>query len=789
MNDVISRLKDSFARFDPKMHRYLAWMWLAVCMLLLLSLWWLLPRSQINSSVLDLLPESEIEGVPPVILERFKKRLDQQLIWLISPRPTKDANNLAAVEWWQQQLKKIPEIAKVSGEMSLEKQDSFGRFFFAHRQALLDNVTQGRLESGTQADWILGQIYSPFSGISTLELKNDPLLLIRGIQLGRQINSPLQLNQNWLSSKDSEGRTWYLVRAELQASSYNIKTAAQTVQKLNALKTELQTLWPNSEILQRGTIFYSDYASQQAQRDMSTIGVVSLIGTISLLLCVFRSFKPLWLTLLSISAGILGGFVMVLVVFGQIHVITLVMSTSVVGISIDYALHYLTERMVQGQHESPLASLKNIFPALFIALLSSVLAYLLLYITPFPGLQQLAVFAGFGLTAAFMTVVCWYPILVKRLPNRKIPFLSCIEHILHCWQYSRALRLGLPLAILCLIVIGLIHLKIDDDIRSLQTLPEDLQTQTQKIVALTGQYSDQKWFIVYGDTPQETLERLEKLTPALEQARVAQQLKQYRDFPLPSLKKQKENQLLIKEKTPLILARLEQAGIAMTEISSHALTQDSGATLLTEQDWLESVASEGWRLLYLSTETGKTAILIPVEGVTDSAAMKQIATANSGVHWVDKRTEFSEIFTTYRNHLTQLLAVAILGICGIFLLRFGLVRGLRCAIPTVFSVGMGVAILGLLGQSLNLFSLLALILVLGIGIDYTLFFSNARIAPTTTLFSVLLAALTTLLSFGLLALSHTQAIAGFGLVLTGGILTAFLLAPLVIPFKNSVESK
>lgn len=788
MNNAISCLKKIFIGFDPKMHRTLAWTWLAVCLILIGSLGWLIPRSQINSSVLDLLPELEIEGVPPVILDRFKQRLDQQLVWLISPSGTA-THDLAAVEWWQHQLKQLPELAEINGEMSPEKQNSFARFSFDHRHALLDNATQARLQSGTQADWILGQIYSPFSGITTQELKNDPLLLMRGIQLALQTNSPLQLNQNWLSSQDSEGRTWYLIRATLKASSYNIKTATQTVQKLNALKTKLHAQWPGAEILQRGTLFYSEYASQQAQRDMSTIGVFSLIGTISLLLCVFRSFKPLWLTLLSISIGILSGLVMVLIIFGQIHIITLVMSTSIIGISIDYALHYLTERMVQGQHESPLASLKNIFPTLLIALLSSVLAYFLLYLTPFPGLQQLAVFAGFGLTAAFMTVVCWYPILVTRLPNREIPYLSCIQSVLHCWQYSRTLRLGLPLTVLCLIVIGLTHLKIDDDIHSLQSLPEDLQAQTQKIVALTGQNSDQKWFIVYGDTPQETLLRLEKLTPALEHAKAAQQLTQYQHFPLPSIQKQLENQALITAQTPKILARLEQTGIAITAISSDALSQDSGAARLTAQDWLESVASEGWRLLYLSTETGKTAILIPVEGVTNSAALKQIAAAHMGVHWVDKRTEFSEIFTTYRSHLTQLLTLATLAICGIFLLRFGLMRGLRCAIPTVFSVGMGIAILGLLGQSMNLFSLLALFLVLGIGIDYTLFFSNINIAPTTTLFSVLLAALTTLLSFGLLALSHTQAIAGFGLVLTGGILTAFLLAPLAIPFKNNIKSK
>jgi len=81
--------------------------------------------------------------------------------------------------------------------------------------------------------------------------------------------------------------------------------------------------------------------------------------------------------------------------------------------------------------------------------------------------------------------------------------------------------------------------------------------------------------------------------------------------------------------------------------------------------------------------------------------------------------------------------------------------------------------------------MLALILVIGIGIDYSLFLSNDNNRQQSALLAVSMAALTTLLSFGLLVLSHTSAIVGFGLVLVGGIFTAFLFSPLVIKPKNN----
>jgi predicted exporter len=78
---------------------------------------------------------------------------------------------------------------------------------------------------------------------------------------------------------------------------------------------------------------------------------------------------------------------------------------------------------------------------------------------------------------------------------------------------------------------------------------------------------------------------------------------------------------------------------------------------------------------------------------------------------------------------------------------------------------------------LNLFGVLGLVLVLGIGIDYTLFMAECREKPVSTLLAVSLSAATTLLSFGLLSLSQTTAIQTFGLVVLVGIFIAFILAP------------
>ena len=201
------------------------------------------------------------------------------------------------------------------------------------------------------------------------------------------------------------------------------------------------------------------------------------------------------------------------------------------------------------------------------------------------------------------------------------------------------------------------------------------------------------------------------------------------------------------------------------------------------------MVSQGWRLLWLSLPDGRSATLVPVSGVHNGAAMAQLAKEFAGTGWVDRKTEFSQLFSEYRVYLSYLLGLAVLLIAAIYLWRYRLPHGLVCLVPTLLSLAMGVAALGYSGHNLNLFSLLALVLVLGIGINYTLFFTNPRGTPTTSMFAIFMAVVTTLLTFGMLVFSSTQAISSFGIVLSCGILTAFLLSPLTLPVKKRGRKK
>ncbi len=737
----------------------------------------LLPGARLNSSVLAMLPTQTLGTIPPALNDGFMQRLDRQLVWLVSPGKKPDPR---VAQQWLTLLQRSGALSEVKGPMDAAGQQAWGEFFWQHRNGMIDPATRARLQNGgeAQAQWVLSQLYSAFSGVSGKELQNDPLMLMRGAQLAlAQNGQKLRLMDGWLVTQDDAGNYWYLLHGELAGSSFDMQQTHRLVTTLNALQATLKTHYPQAQLLSRGTVFYSDYASQQAKRDISTLGVATLLGVLLLIVATFRSLRPLLLCAISIGIGALAGTVATLLFFGELHLMTLVMSMSIIGISADYTLYYLTERLVHGGENSPWQSLDKVRHALLLALLTTVVAYLIMMLAPFPGIRQMALFAAVGLSASCLTVIFWHPWLCRGMPVRPVPASRAMSRWLTAWRRNKTLAVGLPVTLALLSAAGIATLKVDDDIAQLQALPKTILAQEKTITALTGQRVDQKWFVVYGTSAQQTLERLEAFTPALAQAQKAGELASWRTLPLNSMKRQKSDLALLHHAAPAVMNVLHSAGL-------NTVSPDLTPMPVSVDAWLASPASEGWRLLWLTLPGGESGVLVPVDGVKNSTALSERAAQHEGIVWIDRKASFDSLFALYRTLLTGLLCVALAAIACGAIIRLGWRQGLISLVPSVLSLSCGLAALAVAGHSVNLFSLLALVLVLGIGINYTLFFSNPRGTPLTSMLAITLAMMTTLLTLGMLVFSATQAISSFGIVLVSGIFTAFLLAPLAMPARN-----
>ncbi|VEB42434.1 Predicted exporter [Chromobacterium violaceum] len=194
--------------------------------------------------------------------------------------------------------------------------------------------------------------------------------------------------------------------------------------------------------------------------------------------------------------------------------------------------------------------------------------------------------------------------------------------------------------------------------------------------------------------------------------------------------------------------------------------------------WLAAPVSEPLRAQWLGRFGGGYASVVMLRGLASPSmlpSLAQVAQPAAGVRFIDKVGEISGLMKHYRQLMSWVIAASYLLVLAMLWRRFGR-RAWRALLPTLIASVLAVALLSLCGQPIQLFTVLALLLILGMGVDYGVFLL-ADDDPRAFL-SVTLAAAGTLLAFGLLALSSTPALAAFGLTMLLGISLCWLINPL-----------
>ena len=741
----------------------------------------------IETNILALLPDNQQDPVAQQAFDNIANTMSDKVVFVVHQTQGQDKTLITAVDNFSQALIELPMFDSVTATVSKDQQQAWGQYYFPARAQLLSEKQKQQLRDKPeqQIQQVLHALYNPFSGVTGAELESDPFLLFRDYLSGLvQSSGNIQIENGYLTATVDQQK-YIVITADLAGSSYQL-SLQQQLPDLLTVEQKIETQF-DVDIQHTGVIFYAAHGTESAKGEISTIGLGSLIGIFVLVLVVYRSTLPLALALLSITTGLFCAYVLTISLFGSIHLFSLVFGASLIGVSIDYAFHFLTDRLNAGAKWNSVEGIKQLLPAITLGLITSLIGYLGMLIAPFPGLQQLSLFSAIGLTAAYFTVVCWYPVLAsKPSKHHVIPAQRALSQWLLVWQQP-LIRLVLPFSLLIASVFGVTQAKYDDDIRQLQALPQALQQQEREIKAITGVGGSQQLLLVRAKTEEALLQKLERVSDKLEQSGDFggfQSISRY----VPSQKTQQENYQLVTD-----LYKQQADAYQKVIQQKQALSALQPYQALTIEGFLASPISETVGFLWLSHIDDVFASVITFNQEVDSATLSEFA-KNNDATYLNKAEEISTLFAQYRQRITELLLMAYAAIFLLLLPRYKVKQAFLIVLPPFIAGCAGLAVTVLTGVPLNLFNLLALMLILGIGIDYTLFFAEQNKQgedshKESTLLAISLSALTTILSFGLLALSETQAIHSFGITVLTGIIVAWLLAPLSQLAPSHIHSK
>jgi predicted exporter len=139
--------------------------------------------------------------------------------------------------------------------------------------------------------------------------------------------------------------------------------------------------------------------------------------------------------------------------------------------------------------------------------------------------------------------------------------------------------------------------------------------------------------------------------------------------------------------------------------------------------------------------------------------------------------------SAYQRSTIVLLGWGLVAVAVLLALRYREPRrALVSFLPSVLAAGVTVSVLTLAGRGVDLISLTALLFVVSMGVDYSVFLVDAHDeedpkSVAAALCGALLACISTVGAFGLLALSEHPVLSNLGLTAAVGIGTSLLLAP------------
>ena len=778
MNDRLTR-KGPLGRF----WQLGAWAWVLCLVLLAYGQWRIWSaESPVDTDILALLPQSAEDRLLSDVTRHIADANARQVVVVVGS--TDPASTRLASETFQSVLAEDPDAGLLQPQSVGDGWfEQAAAFYAPYRDRLLTDAQRTQLHDadpealGNQA---VAALFGPMGGVRLTAWQADPLGLWPAWWQQRAASSGLALSAEGLLERD--GQFWTVLQYQTPESAFKLDGENHIAGLIDRAEAAARKAAGELDVLRAGVPLHAEAAAVQADSEINTIGWGSLAAVLLLVWLAFGSMRPIVMVAASLLIGCGVALAVTVLVFGKIHVLTLVFGASLVGVAEDYGIHWFASRQASpAQSRSSL--LRELLPGLWLALLTSAMAYLALALAPFPGLRQMALFSVVGLTAAFLTVILWFPWL-DRGQLRATRFSQWLGGTLDRLPRLRSRRqvVFFCLAIVLFAGVGISRLTADDDLRSLQSSPPALIADQVRISQLLALPSPAQFYLVQGETADAVLEREQALVARLASLVLDDRIGGYRAVSdwVPSQSVQDAAAELTSSIETQVLHQV--SGMIGETLERPAFSTGP----LKIEDVMDSPAAQPFASLWAGRIDGQYTSVVMVDdgGRTGALAqMEQAASGLPGVRWVNRTADFSDLLAHYRQLMSGLLLVGVLLVLAVLALRYRR-HCWRVFVPTALSVVLTLGLLGWLGQPLQLFNVLALMLLMGMGIDYGIFLVEHK-GDRSAWLAVCVGAASTWLSFGLLGLSATPALASFGMTLLFGIALVWMISPLFRPLPET----
>jgi len=675
------------------------------------------------------------------------------------------------------------------------------------------------------------------ASLQLIPFKDDPLSTFSQY-IEHLLNSNLNTSTD-IQIANIEGKSSFFQAISLKINSGALKIDEQKilVEDLNSIESELLEKF-NSSTLKSGVFFFAADAAEKSESDIKLISTISTIGIIALLLIIFRSLTILLIPTLSILIGVLFAVGVSHYLYNSIHILTIVFGASLIGIIIDYSLHYFYHQKTTNEKRKDHDNRKRLFRAMLLSLITSLVGYSALSFSSLDALKKVALFSCCGIFAAWLSVITIGSL--SRISNIHVydsifsSLLALINSALKPLSKKLSFSLWFFMVSIGFLTVYLFGLPTSDNPRLFFNPSKTLLAQEAEANQLNSDFEPGRYIIINGDSAEQVYKRYKLLEKEVEILKSIEGIKSNSNLLfsamqlLPSPSEQKSNYELqskiyaedgiaenlfiqlgfssqeAREKTDELNKQYEQA--QARRFSPKVLfNADSGLPPV----WIESDNQLGGSqyIGFALIKKGKSSELLEQHLSADNKQLE-------GITFINTLALSEKSLEEQRLSASMLLLLAYVFIALLMLLYYRSLKALWVLLVPI-SATLGTLILfSLLSINITLFNIMGLFLVLGLGMDYVIFITEmlnndkASLNPSTqknaiqnnskqnnlaqnnvkqknvTQNAILLSTMTTLLSFGLLSISSIPVAQAFGTTLLIGNTLNFLASLLFAQLKK-----
>ena len=611
------------------------------------------------------------------------------------------------------------------------------------------------------------EIFNSFS-FRLLNVNDDFFSLSSGFS-AKNGNVSLNLADLMLEVKDGK-KSFFLLKGELKkgASSEGL---IKFYNELEALKIGQNELFVHSSAL------YQAFSKQKNESESLYMSVVSLSLTAIFLMLAFRNLRIFYVIFIA-AFGFSVAFAGTLLCLNELNILTILISTSLIGLMFDYVLHWLSKNEGEAIRAS---SIKNMLKIFLLGLLITLSGYLAFTFSDLRLLKEVALFSAFALVAAFLASYFFMPLVFEGIKFYRSKVFDAFLTKFCDLSGTAARHLGVKFLAISLILLAIFlgfdlkNLSKSENVKDYSNMPKSLLADSSYILSLTG--NNQNTMIVTRSRgnilggEKSLLDELKKRNLIKDESSLSDMF----------LSKSEQNELKEAFKKALddeqIYAIYEKFGFSKDEVRSEIL-KVLGEKELSANEILALKSMKDFKKFVLD----ENASVAYVSGFVKGAASDEV---------LERHNAFSLNFASSLNEsLTQAkelaLKLKIAALVVAFLLLWVYFSALISALVMgviIFGVLLTLFIFAVFGVNLSIFGVFGLILASAVGIDYMIFALNESLSEKERIYGIFCAFITSFISFFTLSFSQTAALSVFGLSVSLCVLIYGLCAS-VLACKN-----